>query len=164
MAETLDRVKKLIALALNNPDEEEARSAAMKAVSLIVADNMTIEGNVPLGFSPNFTGPKRWRPDDEFDQFWESVVSPKPPIQQDDLDRDPWAPQQHSGAQELKAAHVDTDFDDSFNAMRTRIKIAWRAIQGERARLKMEIYNHEVKYGYRYPRQEPKDWEKANDE
>lgn len=163
MAESLDRVKKLIALALNNPDEEEARSAAMKAVSLIVADNMTIEGNTPLGFSPDFKKARRWKPDKEFDAFWETVMGTQKAQTSDDIDRDPWAPQQSSGATQLKASIVDNDVEDAFSAMRHRIKIAWRAIQGERARLKMEIYNHEVRAGRRYPRQEPKDWEKAND-
>lgn len=159
MADVLDRVQKLIALALNNPNDEEASSAAMKAVSLIVAANLSIGGQATdTPFDPRRR--KAWKPDSEFDTFWEDVVQQAGKARsQDDIDRDAWAPQSHSGATELKAATVDTDVEDAFSAMRNRIKIAWRAIQKERARLKTEIHNWEVRYGHRYPRQEPKDWE-----
>lgn len=159
MADVLDRVQKLIALALNNPNDEEASSAAMKAVSLIVAANLSIGGQAAdTPFDPRRR--KAWKPDSEFDTFWDDIVQQASKSRsQDDIDRDAWAPPQHSGATELKAATVDTDVEDAFSAMRNRIKIAWRAIQRERARLKTEIHNWEVRYGHRYPRQEPKDWE-----
>ena len=159
MADSLSWVQKLISLALNNPNEEEARSAAMKAVSLIVAENMTI-GGANTGQDPTRVR-KTWAPDAEFDAFWEQMAadSKKGFVSQDDVDRNPWDPQPSSGEQGLKTAHVDTDVEDAFSAMRTRIKLAWRAIQRERARLKTEIYNAETKYSFRYPRQEPKEWE-----
>lgn len=159
MADTLDRVQKLIALALNNPDEEEARSAAMKAVSLIVAANFSIEGTTA---GPNVSATRRaWRPDAEFDAFWDEMDQQQHQgfRSQDDMDREGYEPQNYrqQGAEGLKAAVVDTDIDDDF--MRKRVKAAWRAIQRERARLKTEIYNFEQRYRTRYPRPEPKDWE-----
>lgn len=42
MADPLDTVTKLIALALNNPNEEEARSAALKAVKMIRENGFTL--------------------------------------------------------------------------------------------------------------------------
>lgn len=164
MADVLDKVQKLIALALNNPNDEEASSAAMKAVSLIVAANLSIGGqaaNTP--FDPRRR--KAWKPDSEFDEFWNDITKQSDEQfhrgwSQDDMDRDQWAqPSPAPDGGGLKTAYVDTDVEDAFSAMRTRIKVAWRAIQKERARLKTEIHNWEVRYGHRYPRQEPKDWE-----
>lgn len=43
MADPLETVNKLIALATNNPNAEEARSAAFKAVQLIKASGFTVE-------------------------------------------------------------------------------------------------------------------------
>lgn len=39
-AKVLDRVQKLLRLATNNPDEEEARTAALQAVKLIVEQGL----------------------------------------------------------------------------------------------------------------------------
>jgi hypothetical protein len=152
----------LIALALNNPNEEEARSAAIKAVSLIVQQNMSIEGNsAGQGIDPSKIR-KAWKPDDEFEGFWDQVVNAASQTYktQEDVDRSAW--EQQSPAPDgggLKTAFVDTDVEDAFSAMRNRIKVAWRAIQRERAKLKTEIYRWEQEHYKRYPRQEPKDWE-----
>jgi hypothetical protein len=43
MADALDTVKKLMALALNNPNAEEARSAALKAVQMIRAHGIILQ-------------------------------------------------------------------------------------------------------------------------
>jgi hypothetical protein len=43
MADPLDTVQKLMALALNNPNAEEARSAALKAVQMIGAHGFRVE-------------------------------------------------------------------------------------------------------------------------
>jgi hypothetical protein len=163
MADALDRVQKLISLALNNPDEEEARSAAMKAVSLIVQQNMSIDGST-AGTNVDPSRIRRaWKPDEEFDSFWDNIVkdTKKGFTSQDDIDRDAWAPQP-TQAGGIKAAHVDTDVEDAFSAMRNRIKIAWRAIQRERAKLKTEIYRWEQRYREKYPRQNPEDWERED--
>lgn len=42
MANILDRIEKLVALALNNPNEEEARSAALKALQMMREHKATI--------------------------------------------------------------------------------------------------------------------------
>lgn len=160
----LDRVQKLISLALNNPDEEEARSAAFKAVSLIVQQNMSIAGSTAGGNVDPSKIKRAWKPDDEFDAFWDEIVKDSAKgfgstVSQEDLDRDAWAPQPSVGASGIKAAVVDTDVEDAFSAMRNRIKVAWRSIQRERVKFKTEIYRWEQQYHHRYPRQEPKDWE-----
>lgn len=59
MADTLDRINKLIALALNNPNEEEARSAAMAAVKSI-RENSIVLSEKPT--APTFTTPTFQRP------------------------------------------------------------------------------------------------------
>lgn len=47
MADELDKIRKLMALALNNPNAEEARSAALKAVQLIQAGGFVIASAQP---------------------------------------------------------------------------------------------------------------------
>lgn len=151
MAEPVAIIQKLIALAMNNPNQEEARSAAVKAVALIVQENITLEGKSALGFD---VGTKqKWKPDSEFEEFWEATKGNQHP----DGAAETWDGQS-SGSQALKVAVQDTDLDDDF--MRKRIKAAWRALQRERARLKSEIeYQYCQRFGA-YPRPNPVDWEK----
>lgn len=147
MADPLDIIQKLIALALNNPSREEAMSAALKAVSLIVEKEVTLGGRAAMGYQA--AAAKAWAPDAEFDAFWEKMNRPT---------GDPDAPWegQSSGPSGLKVAAVDTDLDDDF--MRKRITYAWRAIRKEREKLKTEIYNFETRFSTRYARPDPKDW------
>lgn len=46
-ADALDKIRKLMALALRNPNEEEARSAALKAVRLISDHGFAIGRTAP---------------------------------------------------------------------------------------------------------------------
>lgn len=145
------KVQKLIGLAMNNPNPQEAQAAAMMAVSLIVAENISLGDRPAMGF--NMDPKKVWTPDSEFDEFY-SRVAQAAQAGADDAD---FVPNPNAGTG-LKVSAVDTDLDDDF--MRKRTKIAWRAIQRERARLKHEIYLFEQRYRTRYPRPEPKDWER----
>lgn len=143
----IDLIQKLIALALNNPSRGEAGSAALKAVSLIVENEITLGGRPSMGYQQ--AASKAWAPDPEFDAFWQKMQQPT-----HDPDR-PWEGQS-SGPSELKVAAVDTDLDDDF--MRKRITWAWRAIRAERAKLEQEIRRSEQQYRYTHPRPHAKDW------
>lgn len=143
----IDIIQKLIALALNNPNRAEAESASMKAVSLIVENNITLDGKPAMGFQG--AAAKAWAPDPEFDAFWEKMQQPTY-----DPDR-PWEGQS-SGPQDIKVAAVDTDLDDDF--MRKRITWAWRAIRAERSKLEKDIWWQEQQRGVKYPRPHAKDW------
>jgi Protein of unknown function (DUF2786) len=162
MADSLDRVQKLIALAINNADEEEARSAAMKAISLIVLENMAIGGRLTEGVDASHLR-RSWKPDQEFDTFWDEILNHQKGVHLDP-EVDPWhyneGQQRTTRAEGLASTEVVSDLDDAFSAMRHRIKVAWRAIQKERARLKQEIWRWENVSRRRYPRPEPADWEK----
>jgi hypothetical protein len=48
MADLLDRIRKLMALALKNPNHAEASSAALKAVALIDAHHVTLLVAAPV--------------------------------------------------------------------------------------------------------------------
>lgn len=162
----LDRFQKLVALAMDtNPANiEEQRSAAVQALALLVEHNMTVNGAAPTSYGSVGTS-KSWKPDDEFDAFWAGMSEeargggPRPgPNNSENPDGgDSWDGQA-TGPQAMKAATLDTDLDPDF--MRTRIKLAWRALQRERARLKTWIYEGEQQTGRRYPRPNPMDWEK----
>lgn len=151
--ETVDVIQKLIALALNNPSREEAMSAALKAVTLIVDKEVTLGGKPAMGYQASAS--KAWTPDPDFDEVWAKMNRPT----NEGNDR-PWEGQSN-GPQDLKVAAVDTDLDVDF--MRTRIKWAWRAIRDERIRLKQEIHRQFTARGEKYPRPEPKDWVPADD-
>lgn len=132
MADTIDQIRKLLALALNNPNEEEARSAAMQAARLIEKHNVTMGGQA-------VTIPTReWQPPDT------SV---------EDLLR---AASKANGKEAPPAGHpnsvmiTDNEMDDDF--MRKRITLAWRAIQETRKKLEMDIYHFEQRTGKRWER------------
>lgn len=142
----LDRFQKLAALAMDtNPANiEEQRSAAVQAIALLVEHNLTVGGEAATTYGKVNTK-KTWRPDDEFNDFWEKTKN-------NDFDGEAGT------GTGLKVAIQDTDIDD--DPVRTRIKFAWRALQRERARLKTWIYEAEQRVGKRYPRPEIMDWEK----
>lgn len=50
MSGPLDRIEKMMRLALHNPNEEEARSAAMKCLQLMAEHNATI--TLPVSAQP----------------------------------------------------------------------------------------------------------------
>lgn len=164
--DVLDRFQKLAALAMDtNPANiEEQRSAAVQAIALLVEHNMTVNGGAATSYGKVDTK-KTWKPDNEFDEFWANMSSeargggpsagPNNPNNPDGGDS--WDGQA-TGPQAMKQATLDTDLDPDF--MRTRIKLAWRALQRERARLKTWIYQAEQRQGGRYPRPEVMDWEK----
>lgn len=162
----LDRFQKLAALAMDtNPANiEEQRSAAVQAIALLVEHNMTVNGAAPTSYGKVGTS-KSWKPDNEFDEFWANMSSEArgngpsagPNSRENPDGGDSWDGQA-TGPQAMKQATLDTDLDPDF--MRTRIKLAWRALQRERARLKTEIYRAFDAKGMRYPRPEPMDWEK----
>lgn len=143
--DTIEKIRKLLALALSNPNEEEARSAAMKAAEMIRDNNITLGGITVTQPVKNWQGP-----DVEFDEILRATER-RPD------GSNPWEGQA-SGPQSVKKAIIDTDIDDDF--MRKRIKLAWQAIRVERERLKTEIHNEfTMRFHKPYPRPEPKDWE-----
>lgn len=151
MADYVNIIQKLIALALNNPSREESMEAALKAVSLIVEKEVTLGGKPAMGFQA--ASAKAWAPDPEFDAFWSRMNQPN-----GEGEYESWAGQA-SGNQGIKVAAVDTDIDDDF--MRKRITLAWRAIRNERQKLEQEIYRFEQRSHTTYERPKAKDWTDA---
>lgn len=152
--DVIDKFQKLVALAMDtNPANiEEQRTAAMRAVALLVEHNLTVGGKPATQFESVNTK-RTWAPDAEFDAFWAKMGNAE---DHGYTQTDPDLP--NTGKAGLVKAVLDTDIDDDF--MRKRIKAAWRALQRERARLKTWIYEAEQRVGKRYPRPEPMDWEK----
>lgn len=153
MADHIDIIQKLMALALNNPNRNEALAAAMKAVSLIVEKEVTLGGKPALGYQA--AAAKAWAPDPEFDAFWERMKQQGQPQSTEEsyVDGTYSSGGTSSG---LKASTSDTDLDDDF--MRKRITWAWRAIRAERIRLERWIQEQTAHYREKYPRPHAKDW------
>lgn len=166
--EDLDLLRKLLALALHNPSEEEARSAAMAAVKLIEEKNITLGGE-------RVTMPVReWtKPSQDFEDTW-AEMNKKPPITPDSEDecltcgKPRWfhkhpsnecpnfteAPTDEFGAgRAIKAPIQDNDVEDDF--MRKRVILAWQRIREERVQLRHEIHNANE----RFRQQRQKDYE-----
>lgn len=137
MADRNTQIRKLIALALNNPNEQEAAAAAMKAVRMIGAG-----GDIP---TPISSATKTYVRDEEFEAFWDRMNNP-------DVSADDYPA---GGPTDLKAAAVDTELDDDF--MRKRITRAWRAIRKERKILEGEIDRYERNTRQRYPKPDWRD-------
>lgn len=132
MANPVDLVEKLIALALNNPSEEEAKSAALKAVSLIHEHSLPVGAGSP---DPIRVGRRTYTPDPEFEQVLADLLKHN----------------QNPDEFVAKVVYQDTEIDDDF--MRKRVKKAWEEIRLARKRLEGEIYRYERETGRRYPRE-----------
>ena len=125
--ETIDTIRKLLRLATNNPNETEARAAALKAAQLI------IDNDVPLGQTEIRIGKTTLTPE-EHQEFTDTLSAL---MRMDNPD-------------EFKPAVVypTTEIDDEF--MRKRIIEAWREIRTQRQRLASEIRRYEQQSGRRF--------------
>lgn len=106
MADTIEVIHKLIALAMNNPSEEEARSAAYRAVALIT------EHQIPIGGQTTAAQPVTLTPEEkkDFEDVLSALSLRKNP--------DEFTPSTY---------HQDFDLDDGF--MKKRIIEAWRELR-----------------------------------
>lgn len=114
-------VEKLIRLATNNPNEEEATAAALKAVRLIAENQIPIGGKtmvVPL------RSPLTPEEAVEFKDILSSLATTG--------NRDEFRP---------ATTYATTEIDDEF--MKKRIVEAWRKIREQRAQLASEIQRYE---------------------
>lgn len=134
--EDTDLLKKLLALALHNPSEEEARSAAMAACRLIQDRNITIGGErVTLPVN-------NWeKPSPEFEETWAEMQPKTQPNGEGRRD-------EFNAGEGLKTPIQDNDIDDDF--MRKRVIKAWQMIREERANLYREIHMMETRFQTRY--------------
>lgn len=119
--DTIDIIQKLMALALNNPNEEEARSAAYRAVAMLV------EHQVPIGKAQKTVTRQAtvMTPAEsaEFGEVLSSLVRSNP---------DEFKPETY---------YATTEIDDEF--MKKRIILAWRKIREQRKILATEVYRYE---------------------
>ena len=123
MAETVDIIYKLMALALNNPNEHEAQSAAMKAVRMIVDNDVAIGSLhsqtrakvVPLTPEENV----------EFSAVMSAIMTAPNP--------DNFKP---------ATTYQDYDLDDGF--MKKRLISAWRQLREHRKRVEGECHRLKI--------------------
>lgn len=135
MATDLDLIRKLIKLALHNPNEAEAHAAALKACELLEDAPVLAEGkSIPLN--------KTYKPDPEFDATVEELFK-RAKDSMKSTNPDEFKPERMA---------PDTDIDDDF--MRQRIKKAWQRIRDERANLNAEIHHYEVRTHMKFRRLE----------
>lgn len=132
MSDINDIVRKLIALATNNPNEQEARLAALKACTLIM------ENNVQIGQKEAERATRGYNP-----------LSPEEEVEVADFFK-----QQQARATidpDHKAINYrppDPDFDDGF--MKRRILEGWRKLREERVKFQQEVDQYERQTGRRY--------------
>lgn len=125
----VDKVEKLIQLALKNPNREEAASAALMAVQLI--DKFTI----PIGTSMGFTVDKDdWvPPDKDVMDVMNDILSGKDPHK---------TGEGYEGGLMIQDREAQTGRD----AWRQRMIDAWRALREERKRFEALVYRLELRY------------------
>lgn len=129
MAEPLEIIHKLIALALHNPNEEEARSAAYRAVEMIMEHQIPIGGKTAVNRAPTLTPEEQG----EFQEILSALMTRKNP--------DGFTPSTY---------HQDFDIDDGF--MKKRIIDAWRKLREERKRFEAEIHVYEMQTHRKFER------------
>lgn len=118
--DTTDIIRKLMALALNNPSLEEAQSAALKAVQLIEKHSIPVGDSIPLK-------DKRWvPPEPDFMDLVNDILGGKKP---------------NPDEQGPLVMSEDTDLEDQATAFRKQVVLAWRAIRAERKKLEGEWHN-----------------------
>jgi protein required for attachment to host cells len=120
MAETIDIIHKLMALAMNNPNEEEARSAAYRAVAMLTEHEIPIGGKTTAAKTPAMTPEEQT----EFKDILAGLARRDNP--------DEFRPASY---------YTTTEIDDEF--MKKRIIAAWRQIREMRAQLTSEIQRYE---------------------
>lgn len=135
----IEKVRKLLALALNNPNVEEAMAAALMAAQLIEKNNFTVGGETVTIPHKNWEAPE----EDVIGDILKAAGHHATPQQEQ------WqgAP---AGPAEMKPIIPDTDLDDDF--FRNRVIFAWRSIRQQRVILEQEIRNYEMNTGRKFPR------------
>lgn len=126
--DTIDKIQKLMALALNNPNEEESLRAAYRAVALLV------EHQVPIGKAQKIVERKA------------TVLTPEEKAEFGDV----LSSLARTNPDEFKPAtyYATTEIDDEF--MKKRVILAWRKIREQRAILESEIRRYESETGRRF--------------
>lgn len=138
----IEKVRKLLALALNNPNIEEAMAAALMAAQLIEKNNFTVGGETVTIPHKNWEAPEEDVIGDILKAAGKASGYAVPEQEQ-------WqgAP---AGPAGMKAHIPDTDLDDDL--FRNRVIFAWRSIRQQRAVLEREIKEYEKATGRKYPR------------
>lgn len=134
---TIDIVKKLMELALHNPNPEEARSAAMKAIQLI--DKF----DLPVGDNVIHRPSKDWVPPDaDFMHTVDDIFSGKKEWANPDAKATEY--DENRGSQVPGAlAAPERELEDQQSAFRKQVIRAWRAIRETRVKLQAEISTYE---------------------
>lgn len=74
----LDRILKLMRLSMNNPNVEEARSAAKKAIELMFEHEVLIQMPKTAAPPPQVPPPTTWNPDLTYESFmqrnWDEML------------------------------------------------------------------------------------------
>lgn len=141
---TIEIVKKLMELALHNPNPEEARSAAMKAIQLI--DKF----DLPVGDNVIHRPSKDWVPPDaDFMHTVDDIFSGKKAWANPDATAAEY--DENRGSQVPGAlAMPERELEDQQSAFRRQVVRAWRAIRETRVTLQSQIHEYEVRSGRKF--------------
>lgn len=139
MTTPIDKVRKLLALALNNSNIEEASAAALMAARLIEQHGFSVGGERVTMPQPEWSQPDS--------TIIEDIISAANREKAAEASQTQGSP---AGSGGLKAHIPDTDLDGDF--MRQRVIFAWRSIREQRKVLEREIENYERRTHYKFPR------------
>ena len=137
--DAIDKLKKLLALALHNSNVEEARSAALQACKVIQDNNLTIGGETVTIPVKNWDAPNQAEIDSMMSALEHQTAGPSV----DDANAPPVYKQEPG----LKRATLEEGVESDTDAFAKRCVFAWRAIRRERAQLKKEIEAFERRGG-----------------
>ncbi len=142
---TIETVKKLIELALHNPNEAEAMSAAMMAVRLIDKFSLPVGDNIIHRSDKDWVPP----PPDFYETVSDIFKGGVDPDAEAEAYTRPYSGPTPSG-QQAGLAHVEHELIDQKSAFAAQIVRAWRAIREARKALGGEFYRWEQAHQRRF--------------
>jgi hypothetical protein len=138
---TIEIVQKLMALALNNPSEEEARSAALQAIKLIDRHQIPV-GDKTVEKSEVWTPPS-----EDFMKTVNDILNPKKTGAGNTYGGDSIFDNSESFSQQTPGTvsrfKDEPELEDFQSAIRKQTIRAWRAIREARKELAAEIARYE---------------------
>lgn len=145
MADAISHIQKLIELALHNPSEEEARSAAVMACRLIDKFKVPV-GDMVIEPPKEYTPPSPDFMATVADIFSKAQTEDQRSQAQRNYETGGEGGPGYAGGVQIQ----DRELTDWPSAIRMQVVRAWRAIREARKRLEAEIYRYEQETGRRF--------------
>lgn len=153
---TVDMVEKLIRLATNNPSEQEAKAAALKACELIM------KFSIPLGAEVVIVKDREWTPpSSDFMNMVDEILKGEGAQQAWKAQQDAARAAYDGNGPDVPGGIMiqDRDLMTREDAFRAQMKRAWQAIREERKRFEAWVHEMRVKHHLNFwDADHPKPW------